>query len=136
VNNSKPITKVQQTEQGISVLLVDDEAHGLAALMDVIQNMDNAMLCSGAKSVREAIAIAEKNHVDILISDYHLGDGTGLDISTQLNLMLKTIIISADVAVKKIAEKMNIPFLMKPIVTTELETMIKEFSSKANKEDK
>jgi predicted DNA-binding protein (UPF0278 family) len=50
--------------------------------------------------------------------------------------MLKTIIISADVAVKKIAEKMNIPFLIKPIVAKELETMINQLSSKTNKEVK
>ena len=136
MNFATPKSNIQESGQTISVLAVDDEALGLAALAEVIENKENTILCGDAKSVREAIAIAEKNHVDILISDYHLGDGTGLDISTQLNLMLKTIIISADVAVKKIAEKMNIPFLIKPIVAKELETMINQLSSKTNKEVK
>lgn len=118
----------------ISVFAVDDESHGLDSLTEIIQSIPNTKLCGKAKSVREALEFSNNTHIDLLVLDFHLGDGTGLDISEALNLMHKTIIVSADASVKNDVEQMNIPFLLKPISSKELKSIIDQLSSNTTKE--
>jgi len=108
----------------INVLVVDDEAHGLSALTEIIQETDQAIQCRQATSVRSALQSAKENPPGILIADYHLGDGNAFDITSQLNLKHKSVIVSADAKVKEKAEKKGIPFLMKPVELNEMESAL------------
>ncbi len=133
MENDRSISLSNSSGHNISVLAVDDESHGLATLTNIIQSMPNVKQCATAKSVSEALNISYNHHIDILALDYHLGDGNGLDISEALDLFHKTIIVSADVAIKKIADKMGIPFLLKPIKSAELNQLINQLVSNDNK---
>ncbi len=123
-------------DKNISVFVVDDESHGLESLTEIIQSIPHTKLCGKAKSVKEALDISNNTHIDLLVLDFHLGDGTGLAISEALNLMHKTIIVSADASVRHDVEQMNIPFLLKPISSKELESKIDQISSNTHKEVK
>lgn len=133
MENKKSISISKSFSQDISVLAVDDEPHGLASLTDMIQHIPNATLCGSASSVSEAIELSSQHHIDLLVLDYHLGDGNGLDISEALNLLHSSIIVSADVSARKDVEKLNIPFLLKPIKSAELETLINQLFPNENK---
>ncbi len=113
----------------LTILAVDDEAHGLSALTDIIQQTNKITHCEKATSVKSAIQTANEKCPSILVVDYHLGDGTALDIISALNMKHKSIIVSADAKVQQISEENGIPFLMKPLQTKELEPIIQSLSN-------
>lgn len=107
----------------ITVLAVDDEAHGLSALKDIIQKTDNTIHCEQAKSVRSAVQAAKDKSISICVLDYHLGDGSAMDIISSLKMKHKSIIVSADERVAQTAKKIGIPFLIKPIDVKEFQSL-------------
>ena len=107
----------------ISVLVVDDERHGLAAIKDTILDTGVAHICAQASSVAEAVEVAKQTQPDCLILDYHLSDGNALDIVTALHCKDRTIIISADNSKKDTVARSNIPFIQKPANSHELKTL-------------
>ena len=97
----------------ISVLVVDDERHGLAAIKDTIQDTGVANICAQASSVAEAIEAVEQTQPDCLVLDYHLSDGNALDIVTALHCEDRTIIISADNSKKRNGDSFKYPIYTK-----------------------
>jgi CheY-like chemotaxis protein len=59
----------------LNILLVDDNSETLRILSGLLINLGHAVLTAG--SVKEAIALAEHQDFDILLSDIGLPDGTG-----------------------------------------------------------
>jgi len=107
----------------ISVLVVDDERHGLAAIKDTILDTRVANICAQASSVAEAMEAVEQTQPDCLVLDYHLSDGNALDIVTALHCEDRTIIISADNSKKETMARLNIPFIQKPANCHELKSL-------------
>jgi len=126
----KPIPKsvMKQQNDKISVFLVDDEVHGLAALTDLIDQMDNAEICGKARSVADAIKVVNETSPSVLVLDYHLSDGTAMDICDALKIKHKSIIVSADELIKEKINEKGIPFLNKPVGMSELEKIINTFN--------
>lgn len=112
----------------ISVLVVDDERHGLAAIKDAILDTGIANICAQATSVAEAVEAAEQTQPDFLVLDYHLGDGNAMDIVTALHSEDRTIIISADDSKKETVAHSNIPFIHKPTNSRELKSLFLSIS--------
>jgi len=117
----------------ISVLVVDDERHGLAAIKDTVLNTGVAHICAQASSVAEAVKAAEKTQPDCLVLDYHLSDGNAMDIVTELHLEDRTIIISADNSKKETVARSNIPFIQKPANIHELKTLFLSLNQSKSK---
>ncbi len=108
----------------ISVLVVDDEKHGMAAIKDAILDTGVVNICAQASSVIEAVEAAEQTQPDYLVLDYHLSDGNALDIVTALHSEDQTIIISADHSKKETVAHLNIPFILKPPNCHELKSTL------------
>lgn len=110
--------------KSISVLIVDDERHGLAAIKDAVLNTGVAHICAQASSVTEALETAKITQPECLVLDYHLKDGNAMDIVTELQMKDRTIIISADSSLKRTIAPSKIPFIQKPANSQELKPLI------------
>jgi CheY-like chemotaxis protein len=64
------------------VLLVDDHADTLGAARDLLAELNCDVV--SAASLREALAAAEAGPLDLVISDFGLADGSGLDLMRTL----------------------------------------------------
>lgn len=64
------------------ILLVDDNIDFLKLLSNLLQKKFDIYMATG---VKEAIQILETIHIDMVCSDYYMGDGTGLDILKKVN---------------------------------------------------
>lgn len=74
----------QYSLQGAVVLVVDDDADVRSATRDLLTSWKCAVVTAG--SLDEAIDVAEDEDIDMIVADYHLGDGhTGLDVINALN---------------------------------------------------
>lgn len=68
---------------GLSVLIVEDEVRVLEAERRLLERHGCRVLA--ARSVAEATEIATADRTDLLVTDFHLPDGTGLDIARRLD---------------------------------------------------
>lgn len=80
------------------LILVDDEETIIRGLSNYI-NWNNLgfELVGTANSVAQALKLVRTIHVDVVLSDIHMEDGTGLDLIKQLNIEfpdVKSIILS------------------------------------------
>lgn len=76
------------------ILLIDDNINFLKPLSNLLQKNFDVYMATG---VKEAIQILESIHIDMICSDYFMGDGTGLDIIKKvnsLNICIPFIILS------------------------------------------
>ncbi|MDA8084590.1 MAG: response regulator [Nitrospiraceae bacterium] len=69
-------------EEAISILCVDDEPNVLSALRRLFMDEDYTILT--APSGREGIGILEKEHVQIVISDYRMPGMSGVEFLTEV----------------------------------------------------
>lgn len=84
-------------------------------------------VCDTAESIEEAVKVTEKNHPDVIISDYRLREQrTGIEaITTLRNLLNKNVpalLITGDTAADKLqsAKISQVPILHKPVLPEEL----------------
>jgi signal transduction histidine kinase len=101
------------------ILIVDDDANireGVGDILDV-EGYETAM----AGSTAEAIAQVRKSAFDVILMDYNLTDGTGIDAIRQIRgfnvdsqILMITGNASLDTAVKAIQESVD-DFLTKPV---------------------
>jgi len=61
------------------LLIIDDHVLFREGLINIFQSVDDFMVLGGAGSVREGIEKAQLLHPDIILMDFSLPDGTGLD---------------------------------------------------------
>ena len=67
---------------GVDILLVEDHRDTLMAMTRLLRRIGHRV--TGADSVAAAVAAADGNRFDVLVSDVDLPDGTGLDLMRQL----------------------------------------------------
>jgi signal transduction histidine kinase len=101
------------------ILIVDDDANireGVGDILDV-EGYETAM----AGSTAEAVAQVKKTSFDVILMDYNLTDGTGIDairhirgINADSQILMITGNASLDTAVKAIQESVD-DFLTKPV---------------------
>jgi signal transduction histidine kinase len=110
------------------ILIVDDDANireGVGDILDV-EGYETAQASSGA----EAIAQVKQASFDVILMDYNLTDGTGIDAIKQIRalnadsqILMITGNASLDAAVKAIQESVN-DFLQKPVNPDQLKRAI------------
>ncbi|MBI3563683.1 MAG: response regulator [Elusimicrobia bacterium] len=110
------------------ILIVDDDANireGVSDILDV-EGYETAQ----AGSTAEAVAQVKKDSYDVILMDYNLTDGTGIDAIKQIRtlnadsqILMITGNASLDAAVKAIQESVN-DFLQKPVNPDQLKRAI------------
>ena len=113
------------------ILVVDDEANMLALCESVLRKEGYVVVC--AASAEEALALLEKDSVDLLIADLRLGNGeTGLDVALMLQQNLSTVIpvliLTGDPVTELALDvpTMPIKLIHKPIVTAKLREVLED----------
>lgn len=110
------------------ILIVDDDANireGVGDILDV-EGYETAQAASGA----EAVAQVKKDSFDVILMDYNLTDGTGIDAIKQIRalnaesqILMITGNASLDAAVRAIQESVD-DFLQKPVNPDQLKRAI------------
>ena len=81
----------------LNALLVDDHAMMLDGVARLVDEQEGYKVISTASSVENAIACIQSNSVEVLITDYNLPDGSGLDLirkAKEVYPHLKVIVLS------------------------------------------
>jgi len=65
-----------------SILLVDDNTHGLVARGMILKELGHSVIT--ATSAEDAWDLFQKNHFDIVVTDYRMGKMNGLELIRQI----------------------------------------------------
>ncbi len=65
----------------IRVMIVDDERLFAELLRVAMRSADDIDVVAVAHDVRSAIAVLDEARPDVVLADYHLGDGTGAELA-------------------------------------------------------
>jgi signal transduction histidine kinase/CheY-like chemotaxis protein len=114
------------------ILLVEDHPGTLAAMTKLLTEMGHSVIT--AKTVKEALAAAEHEPIDLVVSDLGLPDGSGHDVMRALRhrYNLKGIAVSGfgmDEDLRKSEESGFERHLVKPIDLQKLQTAIEQAAS-------
>lgn len=71
----------------IRVVIVDDHAVVALGLRALLDDVDGIEVVALATSVRQAVEAAHLHHPDVILLDYRLPDGTGVEASMQIHLL-------------------------------------------------
>ncbi|MEM6667316.1 MAG: NahK/ErcS family hybrid sensor histidine kinase/response regulator, partial [Pseudomonadota bacterium] len=130
---SRPAPTLQTSDlTGCTILCVDNEISildGMEALLTgwgctVVTAVDRLQAARAAKAASQPI--------DLILADYHLDNGTGLDAILHLRWKLATpipaILITADrtIAIREEAEEKGIPILHKPVKPAALRALMRQ----------
>jgi DNA-binding response OmpR family regulator len=97
------------------ILVVEDNVDIAALLCELFGGMNHECRCS--PTVREAIAMIEAAPPDIIVSDYMLPDGTGVDVIDRFPDIPAIIITAALGVTHGRAQILRKPFDLKEIET-------------------
>ncbi len=117
--------------QGVTALVVEDDALALAALQSVLQGW--GMRAVGASDTRQALQqVARGVRPDVIISDYRLpGDTDGIDTIAQLRGALKADVPAClmsgdtDVTLIALAQDAKLSLLHKPVRPAKLRSLLR-----------
>jgi DNA-binding NarL/FixJ family response regulator len=88
-----------ETKQPARVLIVEDQQVVADALRKLINDQPDMLVVGAAGSVAESLSCAAELHPDILLLDYRLPDGTGVDAASamrQLQPAARLIFVTRD----------------------------------------
>lgn len=120
-----------------TILIVDDEAFMLTLLSHVLGNLGATLLT--ATSGKEALTIAEKNTIDVVIVDYCMEGWDGVETIARIKLLspysqLPAILLTArgQALIRQKSEASGITaFFTKPFSPSELASTVDKFLSGA-----
>ena len=122
-------------QNSYTILLVDDDIRSLNVLIDVM--LRDGYVAIAATDGHDAILKAQNNPIDMVISDFHLPDMTGLEVLQQIKRMqlnVPIIMMSADSSpslLLDVHEAGAYSFIRKPTNLTRLrQTVAKALSSR------
>ena len=111
------------------ILVTDDDANLRGTLAEILE-LEGCKVCQAA-SVAECLALVKKEDFNVILMDYNLPDGTGLEavkeirkINTHAQILMITAHASLDIAVKALQESVY-DFLTKPINFAYLKRTVK-----------
>ncbi|NND50271.1 MAG: response regulator, partial [Rhizobiales bacterium] len=125
------VSRVSNTHlSGMAVLVIDNEPEILSGMAALLKNW--GCLVWTVETGEEALAIARSatRGPDIVLADYHLDKGNGLDViaalRAKIDLALPAVLITADrsPAVKHAAEDLGVAVLRKPIKPAALRALM------------
>src|SRR5258706_5715656 len=86
-------------EEPLRVLIVDDHEIFRHGLRDLIDSIEGFQVVAEANSCKDALALAEERHIDLVMLDMYLPDGDGIEVTRQLRQQVtpppRVIILSA-----------------------------------------
>jgi len=112
-----------------SILVIDDEKNQRQLLGDYVEELGHTSF--QAASVLDAKRVLAEEPIDLVLSDYRLGDGTGedvLDFIQEKNPLIQFILFTAYGSIKRAVDFMArgaADYLAKPLDLDELEVKIK-----------
>ncbi|MHB8634147.1 MAG: response regulator [Thermoplasmatota archaeon] len=119
----------------VTVLAVDDETDILRSVAAYLKAALPHVRLVTATSVVDALRILEKERIDVLVTDYRMPEGSGLDLlrrSRELNAKMGRILMTAyadlDLAVTALNEARVDRFLTKPVDAEDLGRAIQELA--------
>ncbi len=130
-------------EEKVKILVVDDDDNLRETLSELLEIEGyDVYQASGAK---ESLALVANNNFNVILMDYNLVDGTGLDVVQQIRtfnnesqIIMMTAYASLDTALKAIQESVY-DFMIKPVRLEDLKRTIKRalekfYLEKSNRE--
>ncbi len=113
-----------------TLLLVDDEAVMLETLKDILEGP--ALTVKTAAKVADALAILDHNTIPLMVTDYNLPDGTGLDLARKAktkNPAMKVILMTGNAELggdpAALAGAVD-QYLLKPVDPEHLQNLIQQ----------
>jgi len=83
----------------LRVLIVDDHELFRYGLRDLINSIEGFQVVAEANSRKDALALAEERHIDLVMLDMYLPDGDGIEVTRQLRQQVtpppRVVILSA-----------------------------------------
>ena len=67
----------------VRVLVADDDGEGRALLVNMLSSLGHEIVAEAA-SGRDAVALAQQEHPDVVLLDVHMPDGSGIDAAKQI----------------------------------------------------
>lgn len=134
--NAMEIAKRRQSRRtgaridGLTVLCIDNEQRILDGMAALMGGWGCRTLCAISLKASERLLRKESDPPDMLLVDYHLDDGNGIDAVIELRRRLKNdlpaILITADRApeIREEARARNIAVLYKPLKAAALRALI------------
>lgn len=119
-----------------SILIVDDEK-SLREVLEILFSNEGFDVFT-SRNLSEAIAILEKNKIDVVLSDLILGKESGLDLARRVNgmgLSIPFVLITAYASPETAMESVKlgvIDYISKPFDNDKLVNMIKKLLSKGD----
>lgn len=112
-----------------TILVTDDSRVSRMMIKSIIIDTHENWNILEAASADEAVAIAEKNDIQLMIIDYNMPGKTGLEVADELiRLHPKShkFMLSAHIqdAVKEKAEALSLKFVSKPITEEKIKNII------------
>ncbi len=118
--------------QGKKILIVDDEEDIVELLAEEFE--DCGYNVTTGNSVNQAIACLQKDEFDLILSDFRMPDGNGMDLLTYVNSMEsgirpKFFFLSgySDIPQEELIKAGALHFFTKPFQLEEIITQIEEF---------
>lgn len=112
----------------LKVLLVEDHPDILIMMTEMIRHLGHAVVA--AATVAQAVAAAREERFDLLVSDYSLPDGTGIDVLRELRATQAPggILVTAygKMFASEAASAGFARYLQKPVELAELDSAIHE----------
>lgn len=118
-------------------ILIDDEKQAVNALKHELEvNCPEMKIIGEAYSVKEAVALIEETHPDVIFLDIQLTDGLGFDVLEQISTYSPKVIFTTAYSEHAIrAFKFNaIDYLLKPIDGVELGQAVRKLLLVENNE--
>ena len=118
------------------ILCVDDELHAAKLKCIILEAAGHQ--ATPATSGREAIALLEKNHYDVVVTDWRLGDASGRDIVVAARKLGETPVV---VISGYVNEAFQAPdpladyYLEKPVNPEELISIVNELMKSSQPAD-
>jgi len=123
-----------QPLSGLRVLCIDNEPNILDGMAVLISGWGCHVECAGSIAELDPIVAASPGPPDLIIADYHLGDGSGIGAILRLRTLYSTevpaLLVTADrtIEVRAEAERHNIGLQHKPVKPAALRAFITHIS--------
>ena len=117
---------------GQTVLCIDNEPTILEGMEMLLSGWQCQVLCALSIAEANEQVSRHRNEIDVIIADYHLNDGTGLDairqIRTELGYEVAAVVISADRSpeVQKRVRGLGLTLLRKPLKPAQLRAFLSQ----------
>ena len=122
---------------GIRILCIDNEPAILEGMRALLEQWDCIVWTADGLAQAESLLEEENVLPDVVLVDYHLDEGTGLELLARLRSrfdeQIAGVLITADRSeeVKQSADSMGLPMINKPVRPAALRAVISRYQTKA-----